>query len=411
LTRPANRIGAAIALALAVSACASMEAPPGGPRDSTAPVIIRVIPDTNAVNSRGKYAIFEFDEVVSQQSPTGGDLQNLFLISPSAGAVVVEWGRDAIEVRPRAGWKPNTTYTVTLLPGLSDLSRNTRKEGGEIVFSTGPELATSSIRGTMFDWVAGRVARGYVEAISRPDSVVYVAAVDTAGQFVIRNMPRGEYTVRGVIDANSNRAIDPREPWDSVRTALADTTTVEILAYSHDTLPPTIVSVTAPDTFTIRAILDRALDPAQPVDVSRFSLIASDSARIPLAEARAALPYEREAARPGLPSDSVGRGLPGGVRVPTRDSTPPTLPGQAPPIRTIVAVAPSKPSPVIEIVITPSQPLRPGTEYRLGARDLRSISGAVGPPTSKVFTVPKPRAPTDSATIRGGPPPPPPPPQ
>ena len=405
----AGRAAMAVASALVTGACASMEAPPGGPPDSTAPLIIRIIPDTNAVNSRGKNAVFEFDEVVKEQSPTGGELRNLILISPSRGAPTVDWQRDAIAVRPRDGWLPNTTYTVTLLPGLSDLSGNMRKEGGQIVFSTGPELATSSIRGTMFDWVAGRVARGYVEAISRPDSVVHVADVDTAGRFVIRNMPRGEYTVRGVIDGNSNRAIDPREPWDSVRTTLADTTTVEILAYSHDTLPPTIVAVTTPDTFTIRATLDRALDPSQPVDVSRFSLVASDSTPIPLAEARAALPYERESGRFGPQGDSTGRGgVPPGARVLPRDSTPPRPPGQAVPIPIIVAVAPSKPSPVIEIVITPGQPLRPGAEYRLGARDLRSLSGAVGPPTSKVFTVPKPRVPADSLAPRGAPPPPPP---
>src|SRR5688500_17918831 len=188
---------AAVAASVAVLACASMETPPGGPPDEAPPVLVGVTPDTGAVNIRPRVAVFRFDEVVSERPRTATQLADLFLISPATGAPRIDWERDAIEVRPRNGWRPNTTYTVTLLPGLADLRGNARTEGATVTFSTGATIARSGLRGIVFDWVAGRVVPGaYIEAISHPDSVIYIATTDSSGQYVVRNIPPGEYTVR-----------------------------------------------------------------------------------------------------------------------------------------------------------------------------------------------------------------------
>src|SRR5204863_70879 len=84
-----------------------------------------------------------------------------------------------LDVRPRHGFRPNTAYSVTLLPGLADVKGNQMKEGAVTVFSTGATLPRFGVLGTIFDWAAERPAVGaLVEAISRPDSVLYIAAAD-----------------------------------------------------------------------------------------------------------------------------------------------------------------------------------------------------------------------------------------
>ena len=96
-------------------------------------------------------------------------------------------------MRPTNGFRPNTAYRVTMLPGLVDLRGNVRKDDDDDRVLDGPTFPAFSIPGRVFDWAAQRPATGaYIEAISRDDtSVVYLAATDTAGQFDVGPLPRG----------------------------------------------------------------------------------------------------------------------------------------------------------------------------------------------------------------------------
>ncbi|HET7457521.1 MAG TPA: Ig-like domain-containing protein, partial [Gemmatimonadaceae bacterium] len=264
-----RRASGAVVVALAQSACASQGAPPGGPPDAAPPKLVRIIPDTGAVNVKAPRAVFQFDEVVSER-PSGGapSLEAMFVVSPRQGEPDVSWGRDVITVKPRRGFRPNTVYTITMLPGISDLRGNVRKEGATAVFSTGPTIPSTTVRGVVFDWVKSEpAARALVEAIvvppgadtsarARRDSTVYVTSSDSSGRFAFAHLPPGPYVVRGVLDANNNRALDPREAWDSVRVSLADSARVELLTFVHDTLGPRIASVSASDSVTLRVAFD-----------------------------------------------------------------------------------------------------------------------------------------------------------
>ena len=88
---------------------------------------MRVSPDTNAVNVGSKYASFYFDETINDRGTGAQEIDAHFLVSPSDGAARVEWHRSRIDVSPRHGFRPNTAYTITLLPGLSDLRSNSMK--------------------------------------------------------------------------------------------------------------------------------------------------------------------------------------------------------------------------------------------------------------------------------------------
>ncbi len=91
-----------------------------------------------------------------------------------------------------------------MLPGLSDLHNNIRRNGAVLTFSTGPTIATTVVRGRVFDWMTGQVApRAFVQAILRSDtSIVYVTVADSNGTFVLRHLPVDNYLVRGFVDAN-----------------------------------------------------------------------------------------------------------------------------------------------------------------------------------------------------------------
>ena len=401
--RPASRTrGSAVRKQLIfavvlLTACASAGPPPGGPEDKVAPKIVRVTPDTNAVNVGDRNASFYFDEVVNDRGP---EIDTYFLVSPSDGAPNISWHRTRIDVRPRHGFKPNTAYTITLLPGLTDLSANRMKAGMSLVFSTGPTIPRDNITGIAFDWVAERpAAQALIEAIM-PDSTRYLAQADSLGRFTIGPMPPGTYVVRGTIDANNNRASDRNEMFDTVRVDVPSTKGIELLAAARDSLPARLGTITATDSVTLNVTFDRVLDPQQRLSLTQFRLMRADSTAIPIATVRT--PREQRAAdsantlaktdslrradslagRPlapmlvPLPLDTVGRN----VRRP-----PP------PPPR------PSRPPPFNSLTIKLERPVTPATTYKLSVTGLRALSGR-SIESERSFTTPRPppKAPADS---------------
>lgn len=367
-----------IALASLV-ACASQGDPPGGPPDAIPPVIVGIVPDSGAVNVDADRVEFRFDEVVSER-PTGAtSLEQLVLVSPSDGLPRVDWRRRSIAVRPRRGWRDNTVYTVTLLPGIVDLRGNALRSGATVTFSTGAAIPDTRLSGVLYDWVAGTTPRnGSVEAIAMPDSVIYVARSDTAGSFTFPHIPPGRYAVRGWIDANANRTLDPREAYDSVEVIVRDTASVTLLAFIHDTLPARINTVQLVDSQTLRVELNQPLDPGQAVDTTLFRLTAADSSGIPL---RAVL---SESAWQRARDDSLAQA-----------DTTRRAPVQAPPAARRDTVVLPRPSPASRFVVITAVPLQAEASYRLIAVEARNLMGRAGT-SARVFTTPRRVAPRDT---------------
>ncbi|MEP7382186.1 MAG: Ig-like domain-containing protein [Gemmatimonadota bacterium] len=412
---------ARLMIAAAAWSCASASMPPGGPEDDIAPGIARIRPDTNAVNVRaGGSVTFDFDKVVSERPQGAPDLPALFLISPSFGPTSLSWRRNSISVHPRDGFKQGTTYTVRMLPGLTDLQGNVDTVGRTLVFSTGATIATGELRGIVFDWLAEKPApNAVIEAFPLPtprDSARYLAVADSAGRFDLTHVPAGRYLLRGSIDQNKNRFLDPRELFDTMTVALADSARREILAFVHDTIGAGIQTVAVADSLTLRVTMDRALDTAFVVDTSHFSLKAGDSTVVRIVEALSRAQYDQaraDSVRTKAVEDSIRR-VATTDSVKAADSTkvaaappPPAPTRRAPPPRRVIEQAaaalagrdtterepppkPSIPAPTTEIYLRLERPLRPSTSYRLRAIDMRTLLQYTRT-SERVITTPKPR--------------------
>jgi hypothetical protein len=397
-------VGAVVAAAGA--ACAGTLPPPGGPLRKEPPIILFFLPETNSVNVRPHAAVFQFDEVVSERPQGTSTLDGLFLISPRSGDPNVDWHRSHISVSPRHGFRPNTVYTITMLPGLVDLHNNVRKTGAVLTFSTGSTIPATAVRGRVFDWQTGLVApRAFVQALVRKDTnTVYVTVADSTGAFILRHLPPGEYLLRGFVDANTNRTLDRTEIWDSTGVTLTDSARVELLAFLHDTIGPRISEVDVHDSVTLRVMFDRGIDSSQHISAALFTLKDKDSTTVPITVARSAAEFDSvQGSVARLHSDSLLRAdslrrVDSGLAprdtaaarerrqrlASRRDST---LRSRAP--------KPSRPSPVKEVVIQLGAPIHAGTYYRLQAIDMRGLLGRVRS-SDRVFSVPKPAA-ADSA--------------
>ncbi len=411
---------------LVLAGCAQAGMPPGGPTDRDPPRLVRITPDSNATNVRGSAISFQFDEVVSQQPRGVRELADLFVVSPSRGPSGISWRRTRVELRPRGGLRPNTTYTVRMLPGMVDLDNNIDSTGITLVFSTGPSLDSGRIAGRVFDWVAARPApRALVQAIMLPDSLQYVTEADSSGAFVITHLPPGEFLVRAVIDANRNNGLDPRELFDSITITLADSFSRDMLAAVRDSLGPGIATADVRDSLTLRLVLDRPLDTLFVLSPRYFSIRTADSTIVPFDTVLTQADVDRMTAdsiRAKAVQDSVRRVfVADSIRVadsvrtaaeprPAAPVAPPPRPtGRRPGVSNVPPTAPTRDTsarivprptariPVMALYIKFSQPLRPSSQYRITADSLRSITGHVRS-SSRVFTTPRPRA--DTGRVR-----------
>lgn len=358
-----NRV-AFVAAGFALAACASPGMPPGGPVDTQAPQIIRIVPDSGKTGTTPPHVIFRFDEVVNERPAAVQSLTSLFLISPRDGEPRVEWHRDELEIRPRHGWRRNTAYTITMLPGLSDLRGNTRNTGAVTMFSTGTAIPASRIVGTLFNWSEARpVTRALIEARPRSDtSIVYVAGADSIGNFVVQNLPSGLYLVRGIADDNSNRGLDRGEAWDTTAVSLTDTSRVELYAFVHDSLGTRLQNVSMRDSVTLDLSFSNPLSLAQPVTPGTITVRAPDSTAI--AVQSVALP---------------------------------------PPDTSAIAKRIHRPIPSRTLTVRLSTKLRPLTLYRVRVVDARNLMGI--PRTSETtFTTPAAQPPAPAATPPVAPP-------
>lgn len=381
------------AAAALFAACASAAPPPGGAEDPAPPRLVRITPDSNALDVTDRVVTFHFDETINDRGSGAQEVSNYFLVSPSHGAMRVTWRRSRIEVRPRDGFRPNTAYTVTLLPGLTDLRNNAMRSGGRVVFSTGSTIPTARIRGTVFDWAGERpAARALVQAITA-DSTTYLAHADSLGAFEVGPLPPGRYLVRAVVDANGNRALDRNEAFDSLGVTAPMDAAVELLAIVRDTLPPRLLAVAVVDSLAIRATFDRALSPDAIPGPAAFRLVGPDSVAVGIvavvtpaqeaAAARALLDARADSARR---ADSAA-----GRPVAARPAAPPPA---------AASRRPSGPAPPAALLVRLARPLAPATTYRLAVAGAASVPGRRGA-SERSFTTPRPPAAADSARPPG----------
>jgi hypothetical protein len=349
-----------------LGACASPGMPPGGPEDKQAPQIVRIAPDSGKVDVTPSSVIFRFDEVVSERPSGAASLGALFLISPRDGEPRVDWHREEISVRPRRGWRKNTAYTITLLPGLSDLRGNARNTGAVTMFSTGATLPASHVTGTLYNWAEARVIPkgGLVQLWPRSDTtLVYITATDSLGSFVLRAVPPGNYVLRGVSDDNNNRGLDRREAWDTVGITLGDSAKVSVYAFVHDSLGARLMNAAYRDSVTLELSFDNPLSISSPMTPANVRI-------------------------KGFDSTDVG----------VLSVTPP------PPDTTAAVRNLGRPVPPRSVLVKLSRPLRTGLSYRIRVTDVHNLMGN-SRSCEIIFKEPAPTAPNPAAVPPAAPPP------
>ncbi|MEL6922896.1 MAG: Ig-like domain-containing protein, partial [Bacteroidota bacterium] len=187
-------------VSILLSDCATPGNPDGGPRDEQPPQLDSLSSTPNYQTNFTKQRLeFTFDEWVKLNNPV-----KEVLVSPpfiKSLNLTIRKKTVRVEFPEDEELKENTTYTINFGDAIQDLTESNPVPDFRFVFSTGDEIDSLSINGSIKDAITGepvpdvRVFLYYNQA----DSVVrtikpyYFAKADKNGSFKIENLPAATF--------------------------------------------------------------------------------------------------------------------------------------------------------------------------------------------------------------------------
>lgn len=193
--------------------CANMQTPTGGPKDSIPPKLLVETPVNLTRNFKEKEIVLSFDEYIKLNNQ-----QKEFSISPDVDKQPdYKVKKKNLIITLPDSLEENTTYTINFGKGLVDFNEGNPIINYSYVFSTGPELDSLSISGSVknaytktFDPKQDLNVRVLLIP-TRQDSIFgkkkanIFTSVDSSGNFILKNLREDTYRIYALKEENNDR--------------------------------------------------------------------------------------------------------------------------------------------------------------------------------------------------------------
>ena len=199
-----------------LSSCANRAAgPTGGLKDSIPPVVLRSVPVNGAVNFRKKEIVVYFNENITLDKVN----ENFIISPPQLVQPVVKANARLLTVTLEDELIDSTTYSLFFGNAVVDLNEKNPLTNFQFAFSTGNEIDTLQVSGTLHDAFNLDPVNGVFVGMhaSLKDSAIYtdkfsrVTKSDEDGRFTVKNIREGKYTIYALGDANRDFMYQPGE--------------------------------------------------------------------------------------------------------------------------------------------------------------------------------------------------------
>ncbi len=193
--------------------CARQGHPSGGPKDTTPPEVISEIPQNKTVNFRSEKIQIKFNEFITLDNP----LQKIIISPPLNKPPEIKpsgYPDKKIQIKFKENLRPNTTYTIYFNDAVKDFREGNPMKDYKYVFSTGNQLDSLSLKGTLkpaYDFkqpediiVALYPARTFSDSLLLNAKPYYLARADNNGNFVFENLAPGNYKIFAFSDKNKS---------------------------------------------------------------------------------------------------------------------------------------------------------------------------------------------------------------
>lgn len=242
--------------ALVLAACASMGTPDGGPYDEDPPVLLKATPALNATGVQSAKITLQFDEFVTLENA----FENVVVSPPQLEMPVIKNSGKKVTVELLDSLKPNTTYSIDFGNAIVDNNEGNPYENFAYVFSTGENVDTLAVSGTVLNAEDLEPIKGMVVGLhSCLDDSAFtkmpferVSRTDSRGRFTIKGIAPGKYRVYALADANQNFFFDQKS---------------EAVAWLSTVIEPHTAPAVRPDTIWRDSV---TIDTIRYVNYTRF---------------------------------------------------------------------------------------------------------------------------------------------
>jgi hypothetical protein len=199
-----------------LKSCANISPPTGGPKDKNPPKVIKSNPSNNTRNFLGKRITLYFNEKIAFNN-----LQDQLLINPSPNSNYASAiKKNVVTIVFDKALDTNTTYTLNFREAIKDVTESNIAQNVEIAFSTGSDLDTCIITGTVKDLLTDLPVENAIISLydandtfdiknSKP---LYFTKSKKTGDFILRNIKKDTYRIYALFDINKNFIYDiPKE--------------------------------------------------------------------------------------------------------------------------------------------------------------------------------------------------------
>lgn len=262
------RLILAMTLALLMAGCAKQGYPTGGPKDVAPPQVIGAKPANETRNFAARQFFVEFDEYVVLKNAD----ENVLVSPPLTQKPEYTTKGHGVLVRLKDTLRANTTYLFQFKEAIADFNEGNVLPSYEYVFSTGGQMDTLMLAGTV---TRARDGKPWKETLSvlayRPGDTLpaFITRTDKEGHFAFHYIPGGQYRLVAVEDKNKNLSVDSTEAvaWDTAYFKAIDSIDSARIVTLHISAPDQNVQRILKAEFTERGhiIVNTLLPMQQPV--------------------------------------------------------------------------------------------------------------------------------------------------
>ena len=195
-------------LLILLTACASIGNPDGGPYDEVAPIFVSSTPQPYATAVKDGKIVLEFNENIKLEKA----FEKVVVSPPQLEMPEINYSGKRITIQLLDTLKPNTTYSVDFNDAVVDNNEGNPLENFAFVFSTGNNVDTLAVSGTVLDAsnlepIKGMLVGAYKagsDTLFSTTPFERLSRTDSRGRFTIKGLAPGSYRIYALADANQN---------------------------------------------------------------------------------------------------------------------------------------------------------------------------------------------------------------
>ena len=214
ITRTIHNAALAFLALAALSGCAAIGNPDGGPFDETPPRITHTHPENGATGVKTKKVSIDFNEFIRLENAN----EKVVISPPQIEQPEIKVIGKKIQVELFDSLKPNTTYSIDFADGIVDNNEGNPLGDFCFRFSTGDAIDTLEVSGYVLNAEDLEPVKGITVGLHSDlsDSAFMtkpferVSRTDASGHFTIRGIAPGTYRIYAVTDMDQTFSYSQR---------------------------------------------------------------------------------------------------------------------------------------------------------------------------------------------------------